>query len=105
MGCASKPEQDNPRAALQRRLSQYLQRFRNRGNEAWVGDCLGTLGLLALLRGDIAEAHAPLQEVVTIGITYNLPVALAEWQSLLGLVTLYGGNATEPRRLLEESLH
>jgi ATP/maltotriose-dependent transcriptional regulator MalT len=45
-----------------------------------------------------------LQEVVAIGTTYNLPVARTEWQPFLGIITLYSGNATEARRLLEESL-
>jgi hypothetical protein len=62
------------------------------------------LGELALLRGDIAEARTHLQEVVMIGRTHNLPMVQAEWQWLLALVTLYGGNATEAHRLLEESL-
>lgn len=85
-------------------ITDSLQRFRRRGNEGWIGDCLGTLGLLALLRDDITTAHVHLHEVVTIGRSNNLPVTLCEWQPLLGIVTLYSGNFSEARRLLEEAL-
>jgi tetratricopeptide (TPR) repeat protein len=85
-------------------VTESLQLFRKQGNEVWVGDCLGTLGLLALLRGDLAEAQSHLNEAVTIATTHNLPVTLCEWQPILGIVTLYGGNTSEARRLLEKSL-
>jgi ATP/maltotriose-dependent transcriptional regulator MalT len=62
------------------------------------------LGILKLIRGEIAEAHTLLQETMTIGTTYDLPVELANWQPLLGIVTLYSGNAAEARHLLEGSL-
>ena len=85
-------------------ITDSLQRFRQRGNHAYIGDCLGTLGLLKLIRGEIAEALTIFQEVMTIGTTYGLPVELAIWQPLLGIVTLYGGNAAEARYLLEQGL-
>jgi ATP/maltotriose-dependent transcriptional regulator MalT len=39
-----------------------------------------------------------------IGTTHNQRTVRAEWQWLLGLVTLYEGHVTEARRLLEECL-
>jgi ATP/maltotriose-dependent transcriptional regulator MalT len=85
-------------------VNDSLQRFRRRGNQEFMAECLGVLGNFALLRGDIAESHAHLQEAMAIGTTHNLRIVHAEWQWLLGLVTLYGGDAREARRLVEECL-
>ncbi len=85
-------------------LSDSLERFRKRGNQAFFAECLGHLANFALLRGNISEAHVHLQEAMLISTTYNLRIVYAEWQWLLGLVTLYGSNMTEARRLLEECL-
>jgi tetratricopeptide (TPR) repeat protein len=85
-------------------LAECLELFRKRENHYEIADGLGTSGLMALLQGDIAQAHTLFQEAVTIATTFNFPEVLACWQPLLGLVTLYGGDATEARRLLCESL-
>jgi len=85
-------------------VSDSLDRFRRRGNIAWIGDSLGVLGQAALQAGDIELAHTHWQEVVSIGRANKLPVTLCEWQPNLGMVTLYRGDAIEARRLLEEAL-
>jgi tetratricopeptide (TPR) repeat protein len=85
-------------------ITDSLQRLRKRGDQPGIGECLAYLGILALLRGDIAEAHTLLQEVMTVSTTCGLPVARAIWQPLLGIVTLYGGHAAEARHLLKEGL-
>jgi hypothetical protein len=41
---------------------------------------------------------------MTIGMTHKLRIIYADWQWLLGLETLYAGNAIEARRLLAECL-
>ena len=54
----------------------------------------------------ISPRHSRLlHEAVTIATTFNLRVMQCDWQPLLGIVTLYGGDAPEARRLLSESLH
>ena len=85
-------------------VTESLALFRRRGNQPFAADCLGTLGQLALLRGDIGVAQAYLQEVVAVGQTHNLPVTLAEWQPLLAIATLYAGDIREADRLLNTAL-
>jgi predicted ATPase/transcriptional regulator with XRE-family HTH domain len=85
-------------------LSDSLERFRKRGNQAFIAETLGYLATIAFLRGNISEAHAYLQETIHIGTTHNQRTVRADWQWMLGLVTLYGGHVTEARRLLEECL-
>lgn len=65
---------------------------------------LSTLGRLALLRGDLAQARALLQEAVQIAIAAHGEDMLGSWQPLLGLVTLYGGDVPGADHLLHESL-
>ena len=85
-------------------VTESLQIFRRRGNQPYLGECLGTLGFLAFLRNDTATARHYWQEVVTIGKTHNLPMLLCEWQPLLGIVALYTGDLHEAKALLEHSL-
>ncbi|MFZ4657549.1 MAG: ATP-binding protein [Caldilineaceae bacterium] len=82
-----------------------LDLFRARQNQYGIGDCLGPLGLAALLRGDLVDAHRRLQEVITIAMTCHFPVMLCEWQPLLAIITLYESEGIEARRLVTESLH
>jgi hypothetical protein len=58
---------------------------------------------LALLQGDLTQAHRLFQEVMMIATAFNLRPALCQWQPMLGIVTLYGGDILEARRLLSES--
>jgi ATP/maltotriose-dependent transcriptional regulator MalT len=83
---------------------ESLALFRMRGIPNGIGDCLGSLGRIALLQGDLAGAHRLFQEVMTIAISFNLRPTQSEWQPLLGLVMLYRGDVPEARRLLSESL-
>ena len=85
-------------------IIESLALFRQRGNQPFAADCVGTMGQLALLRGDFGAAYAYLTEVVAVGQSHNLPVTLSEWQPLLAIVTLYVGDGQEARRLLDESL-
>jgi tetratricopeptide (TPR) repeat protein len=62
---------------------------------------LGALGYLALLRGDLAQAHSLLHEATKIVTAANY---LQYWQQFLGIVVLYEGDAAEARRLLHENL-
>lgn len=93
---------------VERSASLAMQSYRfflERGNRFERADALGPLGRLALLRGDLAQAHALLQEAVEIAVAVNSKSMLRNWQSLLGLVTLYRGDLPNARRLLQENLH
>ena len=59
------------------------------------GNGLGTLGRLALLQGDLTRADRLFHEVMTIAASFNLRPTQCEWQPLLGIVTLYGGDVPE----------
>jgi hypothetical protein len=85
--------------------TESLALYRARGNRYGITECLGTLGRLALVQGDLTQAHRFFHEVVTLATTFNLRMAQCEWQPLLGLVTLYGGDMPEAHRLLSESWH
>jgi len=85
--------------------TESLALFRIRGNPHGIGMGLGTLGRLALLQGDLTQAQRLFHEVVTIAISFNLRPTQCEWQPLLGIVTLYGGDMPEARRLLSTSWH
>ncbi|MEZ4866279.1 MAG: tetratricopeptide repeat protein [Caldilineaceae bacterium] len=82
------------REIFQRRVSQYE-----------VADSSGTLGHLALLQGDLAQAHAYLHEAIVTATEFNYQEMIGLWQPVLGLVTLYRGDPAEARRLLIASLH
>jgi hypothetical protein len=82
---------------------ESLGLFQIRANPHGIGMGLGTLGRLALLQGDLAQAHRLFHEVMTIANSFNLRPTQCEWQPLLGIVTLYGGDVPEARRLLSES--
>lgn len=74
------------------------------GNSSAIGNCLAVLGCIAFLQGDLSKAHRYFQEVITIAATFNYPTMRCEWQPLLGLITLYMGNAEEAQRLLREGI-
>ncbi len=85
-------------------LTESSELSRMRGNRYRTADSLGTAGRLALLRGDMTEAHALLHEAVTLAGDLKYQQTLGEFQSVLGLVTLYSGDVPEARRLLDDSL-
>lgn len=83
--------------------AEGLARARTQGSPWGISDGCGIVGRLALL-ADLGQAQGCLQEAVTIAATFHIRQALCTWQPFLGLVTLYGGAASEARRLLNESL-
>lgn len=85
-------------------LTESLVIFRRRENQYEIASGLGTLGILALLQGDLAQAHRHLHEAVSIATTIHQEI-LGNWQPLLGLVILYEGDVAEARQLLQESWH
>ncbi|MEZ4866272.1 MAG: BTAD domain-containing putative transcriptional regulator [Caldilineaceae bacterium] len=82
---------------------QSLRFFLERGKRFERADALGPLGRLALLRGDLAQAHSLLQEAVAIAAAVNSKAMVRNWQPLLGLVALYRGDGPTAHRLLHES--
>lgn len=78
--------------------------FRQRESRYEMADSLGTLGFLAFLQGDLAQAQAQLYEAVTLAAAYNYQEMVGLWQPLWGLVTLHRGDAQEAKRVLDESL-
>jgi predicted ATPase/transcriptional regulator with XRE-family HTH domain len=78
--------------------------FQQRGSRYEVSLSLGTLGLLALLRGDLEEAYTQLHEAVTIATDFNDQWMIGFWQPVLGFVTLYTGDVAGARRILSASL-
>ncbi|MFN8468472.1 MAG: helix-turn-helix domain-containing protein [Caldilineaceae bacterium] len=91
-------------AQAARLLAESHELFRRRGNRAFAADCVGTLGLLALLRGELGEANACLQEAVAVATMHKLPLTLCSCQPLLAIVHLYRGDEAEANRLLQDSL-
>jgi predicted ATPase/DNA-binding SARP family transcriptional activator len=84
--------------------AESLQLFRAQGNHTGIGESLGTLGRVALLQGDLTQAHKLFQQAVTFATTLNYTAMQSEWQALLAITTLFGGDASEARLLLTESL-
>jgi predicted ATPase/transcriptional regulator with XRE-family HTH domain len=74
------------------------------GNSSAIGNSLALLGCIAFLKGDLPDAHRYFQEIITIAATFNYPTIRCEWQPLLGLVTLYLGDAVEAQQILCESV-
>ncbi len=83
---------------------ESLEIYRACGNQYEVADGLGTLGFVALLQGELAQAHTRLSEAVTIAREFKHREMLCNWQPLLGLVALYSGDLAAARLLLTESL-
>ncbi len=83
--------------------AEGLERAQTQGDPWGISDGYGVLGRLALL-GDLGQAQRCFYAAVTIATTFNIRQGLCMWQPFLGIVTLYGGNAREARRLLNESL-
>ena len=85
-------------------LAESLAILQQRGNRYEIADALGTLGVLALVQGDLVQAHKHLHEAVISGTASNHQSMVSNWQPLLGLVTLYVGDTGEAHRLLNEGL-
>jgi predicted ATPase/DNA-binding XRE family transcriptional regulator len=78
--------------------------WQQRGSRYEMSYSLGTLGLLALLQGDLVHAYAQLHEAVTIAMEFNYQWMLGFWQPVLGFATLCMGDVAEARRILNASL-
>lgn len=85
--------------------AEALSLLQTHGEREFITYGFGNLGRLALLQGDIGQAHHFLREAVTMAGTAGNRLALADWQPRLGIVTLYAGDITEARRLLIDSLN
>lgn len=91
-------------SAAERLSAESLALFRRRGNRDYIVAPLGSLGRLALLRGDLAQARLLLTEAGTVARSVGNVLGLIDWLPRLAIVTLYSGNAAEAERLLQESL-
>ncbi len=85
-------------------IQESLAICQRRGIYYELADGPGALGSIALLQGDLDQAHTLLHEAVTIATDFKNQGMVGTWQPLLGLVTLYHGNSAEAQRLLSESL-
>lgn len=85
--------------------TEGLHLFRRLGNPIGIGDGLANLGRLALLQGDLAQAHRFFHEAVAIATTVRNHSMQCAAQLRLGIITLYLGDTIEARRLLSECLH
>ena len=84
-------------------LRESLAIFQARGSRYEISNCLGTLGRMALLQGDLAQAHQRLYEAVAIATEFNYHEMLGWLQAFLGLATLYHGTISDARRILIEN--
>ena len=91
--------------AAERIAAESLALFRRRENRDYIVEPLCSLGRLALLRGDLAQARLLLQEGVAIARGIGNVLGLNNLLPRLGAVALYSGKPEEARRLLHESLH
>lgn len=90
--------------AAERIAAESLALFRRRENRDYIVEPLCSLGRLALLRGDLAQARLLLQEGVAIARSIGNVLGLNNLLPRLGVVALYSGKPDEARRLLDESL-
>ncbi len=86
-------------------LAESLALYQTRGNRVGIGDALGSLGRIALLRVDLDEAQQKLQQAMTVSSGVGDLQGFSEWRYLLGRVSLYRDDTSEARRLLAESLN
>jgi predicted ATPase/DNA-binding XRE family transcriptional regulator len=75
-----------------------------RGYESGVAACLGNMGRVALLQGDLIQAHTFHQQAVTTAVNSLHPAVIGRLKPMLAITTLYHDDAIESRRLLLESL-
>lgn len=92
-------------AQAERLSSESLTLFQSQGNRDLIAFALGNLGRLALLRGEIAQAHTRFHAAVAIAVAVDNQMTLSNWQPLLGITTLYCGETAEAEHILLASLH
>lgn len=83
---------------------EALSLFEERGNRTGIRECLGVLGRLALMEGDLAQAQGLFQEAASLTSTLEYGTTRHDWQAYLGLVCFHLGDTTEARQLLATSL-
>jgi tetratricopeptide (TPR) repeat protein len=84
--------------------AESLALFQRRGDRSGISDTLAITGQLALMQGDLDAAYTLLCQSRTMitafeGLSWRL-----DWQYLLGLVTLYRGDASTAQALLADTL-
>jgi predicted ATPase/DNA-binding XRE family transcriptional regulator len=84
--------------------AESLELFQRRGDHNGISDTFAVSGQLALMRGDLDAAHTWLCHSKSIITTFERLSWRLHWQPLLGLVTLYRGDASGARTLLADSL-
>jgi tetratricopeptide (TPR) repeat protein len=82
---------------------ESLSIFQSRGNVYEQTGGLGVLGYLAMLQGELGQAHKLLTQALTYATIDKTLWMICYWQPFLSLTTLYGGATAEARRLLLES--
>ncbi len=88
----------------ERLSAESLALFRRRENRDYIVSPLGSLGRLALLRGDLVQARLLLAEAVTIARSVGNVLGLLDWLPRLGVVMLYSDDGAAAQQLLQESL-
>jgi hypothetical protein len=84
-------------------LRESLAIFEARDSRYEISTCLGALGRMALLQGDVAQGHTFLDEAVALATEFDYQEMLAHLQGFHGLATLYQGDIAEARRILSEN--
>jgi len=85
-------------------IQEGLQACEARGYMTGVAAYWAHAGLLALLQGDLAEAHRILSQAVDLATASIHPIILHRTKILLAAATLYRNETAEARRLLMDSL-
>ncbi|MEZ4617421.1 MAG: hypothetical protein R2867_18185 [Caldilineaceae bacterium] len=85
-------------------IQESLQCSEARGYGSGVAACFGNLGRIALLQGDLIQAHTLFQQAVTTATADFHPAVVARLKLMLALTTLYHDDAVQARRLLLEGL-
>jgi predicted ATPase/transcriptional regulator with XRE-family HTH domain len=85
-------------------LQEGAEVFRARGSPTETAEILGWSGRLALLLGDVPKAHALLSEAVSLARETHYLELIGAFQPFLAAATLYRGDPSGARRLMEECL-
>lgn len=85
-------------------IEEGLRACEARGYMTGVAAHWANAGVLALVQGDLIEAHRLLSLSVDLATAGIQPNNLYRTKMLLAAATLYGGETEEARRLLQESL-